>query len=92
VKISAGKKYLKIRHGGNNPAVIKQRLTLTSILLLTTIVLFFFDNKIWLAARSLVAQQPYYRITEWITEFALIPFYAVFTVKSFEFRVINFIL
>jgi hypothetical protein len=52
----------------------------------------FFDNQIWLAARSLVAQQPYYRITEWITEFALIPFYAVFTVKSFEFRVINFIL
>lgn len=78
--MSAGKKYLKIRHGGNNPAVIKQRIIIISILILTTIGLFFFDNPIWLAARSLVAQQPYYRITEWITEFALIPFYAVFTV------------
>ena len=58
--------------------MIKQRLILISILVLTTIVLFFFDIPIWLAARSLVAQEPYYRITEWITEFALIPFYAIF--------------
>lgn len=80
MKTSAGKKNLKIRHGGNNPTVIKQRLILISILVLTTIILFFFDKPIWLAARSLVAQQPYYNITEWITEFALIPFYAVFVV------------
>ena len=68
--------------------MVKQRLILISILALTTVILYFFDKPIWLAARSLVAQQPYYDMTEWITEFALIPFYAIF-VAIFAYALIK---
>ena len=41
-------------------------------------ILFFFDERIWLAASTLVSREPYYRITDLITTKGLYLFYAVF--------------
>ncbi len=67
-----------IRQGENNPAVKKQRLILIPIVVLPIIILFFFDTRIWLAARNLVSRDPYYNITDLITTKGLYLFYAAF--------------
>jgi len=66
-------------HGENYQAVKKHILISIPIVILSIIVLFFFDNLIWLAARDLVVgREPYYSITDWITDNGLFLFYAVF--------------
>ena len=45
---------------------------------MSIIVLFFFDNPIWLAARNLVSRPLYYNITDFITDNGLFLFYAAF--------------
>ncbi len=59
-------------------AVKKQRLILIPIVVLPIIILFFFDTRIWLAARNLVSRDPYYNITDLITTKGLYLFYAAF--------------
>jgi membrane-associated phospholipid phosphatase len=66
--------------GENNQAVKKQKLILIPIVVLPILILFFFDTRIWLAARNLVSRDPYYRITDLITTKGLFLFYAVFCV------------
>jgi len=46
--------------------------------LLSIAGLFFFDTRIWLAASSLVSREPYYGITDFITDNGLFIFYAAF--------------
>jgi undecaprenyl-diphosphatase len=66
-------------HGESNQAVKKHILISIPIVILSIIVLFFFDNLIWPAARDLVvSREPYYSITDWITDNGLFLFYAVF--------------
>jgi len=66
--------------GENNQVVKKQILIFIPIFVLPIIILFFFDTRIWLAARDLVSREPYYRITDLITTKGLFLFYAVFSV------------
>jgi len=65
-------------HGENSQAVKKHILISIPIFVLSIIGLFFLDNRIWLAARNLVSQEPYYSITDWITDYGLFLFYAAF--------------
>jgi undecaprenyl-diphosphatase len=67
-----------IRLGENNPAVKKHILISIPIVVLSTSVLFIFDTRIWHAARDLVSREPYYFITDFITDNGLFLFYAVF--------------
>jgi len=66
------------RHGENNQAVKKHILISIPIVVLSIVVLFFFDKQIWLAARNLVSRELYYNITDFITDNGLFLFYAVF--------------
>jgi undecaprenyl-diphosphatase len=50
--------------------------------------LFFFDTRIWLAASSLVSREPYYGITDFITDNGLFLFYAAFII-IFAFALIK---
>jgi undecaprenyl-diphosphatase len=59
--------------------VKKKKLILIPIVALTIIILFLFDTRIWLVAGNLVSREPYYRITDWITDNGLYLFYAAFT-------------
>ena len=67
-----------IRQGESNKTVKKQRLILIPIVVLPIIILFFFDTRIWLAASNLVSREPYYAITDFITDNGLYLFYAIF--------------
>lgn len=69
-----------IRPGENNQAVNKHILISIPIVVLSISALFFFDNRIWLAARDLVSRQPYYYITDFITDNGLFLFYAAFVI------------
>jgi len=69
-----------IRHGESNQAVNKHILISIPIAILSIIVLFFFDNRIWLAARNLVSRELYYNITDFITDNGLFLFYAAFII------------
>jgi len=48
------------------------------IVVLSIVGLFFFDTRIWLAASNLVSREPYYGITDFITNNGLFIFYAAF--------------
>ena len=65
-------------HNDNNNTVKRYLPILILISVSAIIVLFFFDNLIWLAARDLVSREPYYSITDWITDNGLYLFYAAF--------------
>jgi undecaprenyl-diphosphatase len=67
-----------IRKAENNNAIKKLKFVPIGIIVLVTIILFYFDTPIWLVARNLVAQEPYYRITDLITDYGLFLFYAAF--------------
>ncbi len=69
-----------IRHGESNQAVNKHILISIPIVILSIVVLFFFDNRIWLAARNLVSRELYYNITDFITDYGLFLFYAAFII------------
>jgi membrane-associated phospholipid phosphatase len=71
---------LMIRQAESNHILKKQILIPTSIFVLLMIILFYFDTPIWLAARDMVSGEPYYSITDWITDYGLFLFYAVFGV------------
>ena len=58
------------------------------IAIVTIIVLFFFDDPIWLAARNLVYRPLYYTITDVITDYGLFLFYAAFVI-IFAFALIR---
>jgi undecaprenyl-diphosphatase len=77
-----------IRQAENNHILKKQILIPTSIFVLLIIILFYFDTPIWLAARNLVSGEPYYSITDWITDNGLFVFYAAFG-AIFIFALIN---
>jgi len=68
----------------NNGAIcqVLKKPILISILIAvgSTVVLFFFDKPIWLAARNLVSPPLYYNITDLITDYGLFLFYAAFAV------------
>jgi len=66
--------------GENNQVVKKRYLISVSIVVLSTAVLFLFDNRIWLAARALVSRELYYNITDIITDYGLFLFYGIFSV------------
>lgn len=88
MKLSAGNYDLLFRHGENKQAVKKQRLISIPIIILSIIVLFFFDNPIWLAARNLVSREPYYNLTDLITDNGLFLFYGAFII-IFAYALIN---
>jgi undecaprenyl-diphosphatase len=69
-----------IRPGENNQTVNKHILISIPIVVLSISVLFFFDTRIWLAARNLVSQELYYNITDFITDNGLFLFYAAFVI------------
>lgn len=48
------------------------------IVVLSIVGLFCFDTRIWLVASDLVSREPYYRITDIITDYGLFVFYAAF--------------
>jgi len=77
---SGAKKNRAFRHGENNQAVNKHLLISIIFAMLSVIVLFLFDNPIWLAARNLVSQPLYYNLTDFITDYGLFLFYAVFII------------
>jgi undecaprenyl-diphosphatase len=77
-KVSASNFILMFRSGENNQTVKKQILISIPIVAAAIIVLFFFDERIWLAASTLVSREPYYLITDLITTKGLYLFYAVF--------------
>ena len=56
----------------------KHLLVFISVFIFITIGLFFVDVPIWTAARDLVSGEPYYSITDWITDNGLFLFYAAF--------------
>ena len=56
----------------------KQALFSIPVVVLLIVILFFFDTRIWLAARNLVSRDLYYRITDLITTKGLFLFYAAF--------------
>jgi membrane-associated phospholipid phosphatase len=58
--------------------VKKQALFSIPVVVLLIVILFFFDTRIWLAARNLVSRDLYYRITDLITTKGLYLFYAAF--------------
>ena len=62
----------------NNQAVKKHIWISIPIAVLAISVLFFFDTRIWLAASNLVSREPYYGITDLITNNGLYLFYAAF--------------
>jgi undecaprenyl-diphosphatase len=76
--ISAGGKKLMIGHIGNKQAVKKQNWIFIPIVVLSIVGLFFFDTRIWLAASNLVSREPYYGMTDFITDYGLFLFYAAF--------------
>jgi len=78
VRIRAGEKNLMKKHGKRNPAVRKHLWISIPIVIGSIIVLFFFDHSIWLVARNLVSRQLYYNITDFITDYGLFLFYALF--------------
>ena len=65
-------------HNENNNTVKRYLLIFILISVSTIIILFFFDTQIWLAARNLVSREPYYSITDLITDNGLYLFYAAF--------------
>jgi undecaprenyl-diphosphatase len=67
-----------IRTGENNNSVKRYLLVFILISVSGIIILFFFDTRIWLAARNLVSREPYYSITDLITDNGLYLFYAAF--------------
>ena len=67
-----------LRPGENNQVVKKPILISIPIVVAVIAILFFFDERIWLAASTLVSREPYYRITDLITTKGLYLFYAVF--------------
>ncbi|MBT8330721.1 MAG: phosphatase PAP2 family protein [Deltaproteobacteria bacterium] len=67
-------------HNENNNTVKRYLLIFILISVSTIIILFFFDTQIWLAARNLVSREPYYSITDLITDNGLYLFYAAFIV------------
>jgi undecaprenyl-diphosphatase len=67
-----------LRPGENNQVVKKPILISIPIVVAVIAILFFFDERIWLAASTLVSREPYYRISDLITTKGLYLFYAVF--------------
>ena len=67
-----------IRTGENNNSVKRYLLVFILISVSGIIILLFFDTRIWLAARNLVSREPYYSITDMITDNGLYLFYAAF--------------
>ena len=66
------------RRGASNMVLKKKILISIPILILLIVILFLFDSRIWLAARSLVSRDIYYRITDLITTRGLYLFYGAF--------------
>ena len=58
----------------------KHRLISIPIVVLSIFVLFYFDTRIWLAASNLVSREPYYNITDFITDNGLFLFYTAFVI------------
>jgi len=80
VKISLSNHYILIVRLGENEQAVKKLQLISIPIVGVIIILFFFDTRIWLAASNLVAQEPYYRITDLITTKGLNLFYAAFMV------------
>jgi membrane-associated phospholipid phosphatase len=78
VKLSKSGDNLMNRRREINIALKKKILISIPILLSLIIILFFFDSRIWHAARSLVSRNIYYSITDLITTKGLYLFYAAF--------------
>jgi undecaprenyl-diphosphatase len=68
--------------------VNKSILISIPIVVVSIIVLFFFDDPLWLAASNLVTRPLYYNMTDWITDYGLFLFYFAFAIL-FAFALIK---
>jgi len=64
--------------GKINPAMKKKILIFIPILWVPVVILFIFDNRLWLTARDIVTPD-YYLIAKLVTNWGLYLFYAIFT-------------